>query len=105
MMLRRSQAAPHPELVEGGAELLAGQRRSGELVHDDVVGMLDGAGLTAVPADEVEAASLVGIRAVGDDAEMADLAAVAQQLALARTDADGEVAARGRRVLAPVAVA
>src|SRR5216684_2282704 len=105
MALRRSQAAPHPELVEGSAELLAGQGGAGEFVHDDVVSVLDGAGLAAVPADEVEAASRVGIGAVGDDAEMTDAAAVAEQLALARPDADGEVAARADRVLAPDAVA
>ncbi len=96
MVLRRSQAA---------AELLAGQGGAGEFVHEDVVGVLDGAGLAAMPADEVEARAVRGVGSVGDDAEMAHPVAVAQEVALLGADADGEVAARGRRVLAPIAVA
>ena len=92
MVLRRSQAAPHPELVEGGAELLAGQGGAGEFVHQPIVGVLDGAGLAAVPADQVEAAAAFGIGAVGDDAEMAHRVAVAQQSAVARADADRQIA-------------
>ena len=52
------------------------------------MGMLDGSGLAAVPANEVQTASVRRVGAVGDDAEVADRVAVAQQLALPRPDAD-----------------
>src|SRR6201987_2297273 len=67
--------------------------------------MVDGSGLLRMPADQIEAAAALGIGAVGDDAEVAHPIAVAQQFALARTDADGEIAARRDRVLPPEAVA
>src|SRR5690348_1533816 len=67
--------------------------------------MLDGSGLLAVPSDQIEAVAAFGIRTVGDDAEVAHPVAVAQQFALARADADGEIAARRDRVLPPDAIA
>src|SRR5262249_34961250 len=67
--------------------------------------MLDGSSLLPVPADQVEAAAAFGIGAVGDDAEVAHPIAVTEQLALARADADGEIAPRRDRVLLPDAVA
>src|SRR5712671_4715254 len=67
--------------------------------------MLDGPGLLPVPADQIEAAAAFGIGTVGDDAEVAHPAAIAQQFALARADADGEIAARRDRILFPDAVA
>jgi len=50
------------------------------------------------PADPVEAAAAFAVGAVGEDAEVAPPVAVAQQLAPARADADGEIAARRDRV-------
>jgi hypothetical protein len=49
-----------------------------------------------VPADQIETAAALGVGTVGDDAEVVHPVAVAQQLALARADADGEIAARPR---------
>src|ERR1700682_6540693 len=69
------------------------------------MGMLDGAGLLAVPSDQIEATAAFGIRAVGDDAEVTHAVAVAQQLTLARANADRKIAARRDRVLLPDAVA
>src|SRR3984893_1351980 len=69
------------------------------------MGMLDGAGLLAVPSDQIEATAAFGIRAVGDDAEVTHAVAVAQQLTLARANADRKIAARRDRVLPPDAVA
>src|ERR1700692_1875448 len=67
--------------------------------------MLDGSGLLPVPADQVEAAGAFRVGAVGDDAEVPYAVAVAQQLALARADADGEIATRRDGILFPDAVA
>src|SRR6202011_2087143 len=67
--------------------------------------MLDGSGLLPVPADQVEAAGAFRVGAVGDDAEVPYAVAVAQQFALARADADGEIAARRNGILFPDAVA
>jgi len=50
---------------------------------------------------QIETAAALGVGTVGDDAEVAHPVAVAQQLALARADADGEIAARRDRVLFP----
>ena len=78
-----------------GAEFLTGQGGAGEFVHQHVMGMLDGSGLLPVPADQIEATTAFRVGAVGDNAEMADPVAVAQQLALARAEADGEMTRRG----------
>ena len=67
------------------------------------MGMLDGAGLASVPADQVEIIAALGLGTVGDDAEVVHPVALAQQLALAWADADGEIAAQDR-VLVPDAV-
>src|SRR5258708_11426523 len=69
------------------------------------MGVLDGTGLVPVPADQLEAAAGLGVGTVGDNAEMAHPIAVAQQLALAWADADGEIAARRGCVLLPNAFA
>src|ERR1700738_5177336 len=69
------------------------------------MGVLDGTGLLAVPADQLEAAAGLGVGTVGDNAEMAHPIAVAQQFALAWADADGEIAARRDGVFLPNAVA
>ena len=62
------------------------------------------AGLLPVPADQVETTAAFEIGTVGDDAEVTHPVAVAQQLALARADADGEIAARRDGVFLPDAV-
>jgi hypothetical protein len=49
-----------------------------------------------MPADQIEATAAFGIGAVGDDAEVADPIAVAQQLALALANADRKLADLGR---------
>ena len=97
----------HVETQPGGVggELLAGQGGAGEFVHQHVVGMLDGSGLLAVPSDQIETAAAFGVGAVGDDAELANPVAVAQQLALARADADREITPRRDRIPLPDAVA
>src|ERR1700740_2805595 len=69
------------------------------------MGVFDGSGLPAVPADQVETTAALGIGTVGDDAEVTRAVSVAQQLALARADADGEIAARRDRVFFPDAIA
>lgn len=46
-----------------------------------------------------------GIEALSDDAEVVAAVAIAQQFALARADADGEIAARRNGILFPDAVA
>ena len=67
--------------------------------------MLDGAGLLAMPADQVEAAAAIGIVAVRHDGEVLEARPVAQQLALPGLDADRQIAAGRRVLLRPVAVA
>jgi hypothetical protein len=44
------------------AKLLTGQGGAGEFVHQQVMGMLDGTGLLAVPSDQVETAAALGVR-------------------------------------------
>src|SRR6266513_2889514 len=58
-----------------------------------------------MPADQIEAAADFGIGTLGDDTAVAHQVAVAQQLALARANADGEIAARRNGILFPDAVA
>ena len=67
--------------------------------------MLHGSGLVAVPSDQIKTAAAFGVGAVGDDAEVANPVAVAQQLALARADADREITPRRDRIPLPDAVA
>jgi hypothetical protein len=52
----------HIEAQPGGigAEFLTGQDGAGELVHQHVMGVLDGPGFSAVPADQVETTAVVG---------------------------------------------
>jgi hypothetical protein len=56
--------------------------------------MLDSSGLLAMPADQIQTAAAFGIGTISDDAEVPHPIAVAQQLALARTNTNGEIAAR-----------
>ncbi len=58
-----------------------------------VVGVLDGAGLAAMPSEEVEPAATLGIGAVGDDGEVLHARAIAQEIGLAWPDADRQIAA------------
>ena len=47
-----------------GTEFLTGQSGTGEFVHQHVMSMLDGAGLSPVPSDQIEATAAFGIGAV-----------------------------------------
>ena len=66
--------------------------------------MLDGAGLLALPADQVEAAAALRVVAVCHDREVLHARAVAQKFTLLRFDADRQIAARRRELLVEVAV-
>ena len=57
--MRQQVVEDHVEAQPGGigTELLAGQGGAGEFVHQHVMGMLDGASLLPVPADQIEAAA------------------------------------------------
>ena len=91
----------HVEAEPGGvgAELLARQRLGRQLVGQHVVGVLDRAGLAALPADQVEPVPPSRIGPVGDDREVLDLAAVGEQPALLLADAADQIARRHGPVL------